>query len=428
MPWNDRSHTWYLLGPALALVVLCALATGLARPRSRATASVRSTPWAAVLCAFPDQPSVPATTAAIANWVTASGKGQGGLWDYFHDVSYGQLDLTGSTVVTDPATPSGWVAMPQPLTYYNQFSGPSPRRTIIFHDCLQAAVSRGADLGSYYGVLALLNTQKASESGAATMGQGPVTVTKPDGSTLTLTIAQTVLDPGAWDDTFAAQELLHGYNLRHSWADNPDVEYGNPYDVMSGMTNVYPTTGPQLGVGSFVGWAGAGLNAPNLDTLGLLDPSRVVAAPAGLTAPSVELAALNRPGANGYLMAKVTDPSDSTHYYTVEFRQKRGWDAGIPQDSVIIHEVRANGLNYLVRYGGGPALVGGQAFDNASYTVQIHVECLNSTAGTATVTLVVGRYSGCGQGQTPTGTTGSGGASGGGGAGGLPRHCNPCPQ
>jgi hypothetical protein len=57
--------------------------------------------------------------------------------------------------------------------------------------------------------------------------------------------------------TFNAHETGHCYGLAHSWSANPDVEYGDPWDIMSAMrvrafdNKDYPPAGP-------------GLNAPTL--------------------------------------------------------------------------------------------------------------------------------------------------------------------
>ncbi len=40
--------------------------------------------------------------------------------------------------------------------------------------------------------------------------------------------------------------------------------------------------------------------------------------------------------------------SGSETSYLVEFRRKKGWDAGIPRDTVLVHEVRNNGVCYLL--------------------------------------------------------------------------------
>jgi hypothetical protein len=69
-------------------------------------------PWAIVLCNFADTPLDPTTGARreprtpqyFENLFTQAGAGQGGLYDYFRDESYGSLSLMGSTV-------AGWYTL-----------------------------------------------------------------------------------------------------------------------------------------------------------------------------------------------------------------------------------------------------------------------------------------------------------------------------
>jgi hypothetical protein len=145
--------------------------------------------------------------------------------------------------------------------------------------------------------------------------------------------------------TFNAHETGHCYGLQHSWSANPDIEYGDPWDIMSAMrvrtfdNHHYPPAGP-------------GINAPTLYKLGWLPEERVftyVAHP-GETPPindgvTIELTSLNRPDLEGYQMVRILSPN---HIYTVEFRQASGWDSGIGaggnniRDGVLIHELRSN--------------------------------------------------------------------------------------
>lgn len=146
-----------------------------------------------------------------------------------------------------------------------------------------------------------------------------------------------VINGSAMQGTFQAHETGHCLGLAHSWSANPDVEYGDPWDIMSAAR-----------VKSFdnhaFGAVGPGLNAPTLYKLGWLPPERVATFFAAPSSPSaairqIELAPLNRSAASGYLMVRIISPN---HTYTIEFRQPTGWDAGIRRDGVLIHELRSN--------------------------------------------------------------------------------------
>lgn len=87
-------------------------------------------------------------------------------------------------------------------------------------------------------------------------------------------------------------------------------------------------------------------------------------------------------------MARIPfDPADFRRYYTVELRLKEGWDRGIPRDTLLIHEVRSNGLSYLIKSNGGPERLPGSSFTDSANGLQISVLSLNPTLGQATITI-----------------------------------------
>ena len=89
-----------------SLLAVLAMAGGLTALSGRpALAGVTGkTPYLVVMCKFADVASEPFTTAQVSDFFTETGSGKGGMYDYFHDVSYGNIDLTG--------TVKGWYQMP----------------------------------------------------------------------------------------------------------------------------------------------------------------------------------------------------------------------------------------------------------------------------------------------------------------------------
>lgn len=311
---------------------------------SSATAALAgSTPWAVIKCKFSDQPQEPAFHPAFIT-------GADGLAGYWRDMSYGQISLDGSLIY-------GWFTLPFTLA-----ESVSKSRAELIDAC--KAATTGVDFSQFYSVIAIMNARRDSGS------QG----------------GRVLLDPDAWVVSFGAHELGHGYNLPHSWSANPDSEYGNPWDIMSAMGVHYFQGSFGRSDGPLKYAAGPGLNAPNLNRLGWLPADRVVSWDGN--AQTVTIAALNHPEANGYLMAKVPfDAADPDHYYAIEFRRKTGWDQGIPQDTVLINEVRANGLAYLIGSDGGPQRLTNMTFRDADNNLVISVLNLNLNTSTAVVNM-----------------------------------------
>jgi hypothetical protein len=61
-----------------------------------------SKPWALILCKFSDHPEEPQAPQFFRDFVT---RGNGGINDYFNDVSYGNINMDGSNVF-------GWFDLP----------------------------------------------------------------------------------------------------------------------------------------------------------------------------------------------------------------------------------------------------------------------------------------------------------------------------
>ena len=113
---------------------------------------------------------------------------------------------------------------------------------------IDAAAANGVNLGPFRSVLVVHNY--GVDHGAA--GNGLLIVHQ---------------DPALCEFGFICHEMGHGHGLPHSFAANPDFEYGDGWDVMS-----FATTTFQFPI-TFNGTQGAatvGLNARNLEALGVL--------------------------------------------------------------------------------------------------------------------------------------------------------------
>lgn len=314
--------------------------------------AAQTTPWAVIKCKFSDQPQEPVFDPAFIT-------GPYGMAGYWLGVSYGRIRLDGSEVFP---TNGGWYTLPFTLA-----EGAAMTRLQRINACIAAA--NDVDVSPFYSVIAILNAPVDSGSSGG----------------------RVLLDPLAWNSSFAAHEMGHVYiGVNHSFDDTQMVycpgykpgEYGDGWDIMSAMT--FGGTRP-IFAGVF-GASGPGLNAPNLDRLGWLPADRISTWDG--SSQTVTLAALNHPEAGGSLMLKVpVDAGNPAHYYTVEYRRKTDWDQGIPRDTVLIHEIRADGisagLSYLITGNGGAERLPGSTYLDPGNNLAITVLAMDALSSSA---------------------------------------------
>lgn len=284
--------------------------------------SIQPWPWAIILCRFSDIPTETKPPAYYEELFTQNGTG--GMCDYFRTVSCGALDLTGSRVF-------GWFAMNHASSEVSQLHFPGDRSVLVQWG-LDTAAANGVNLATFRSVLIVQNF--GSDHGAA--GNGVLIVHK---------------DPRLCEFGFISHEMGHGFGLPHSWAANPDFQYGDGWDVMSWQTTqfTFPYTFKETS-----GLATVGMNAHNLTKLNAIPVYRTWSPSHPNFSEQVVLDPLGQlPLANhGYLAVRIqpnsTRPIRTNGYsYLTEFRRKEGWDQAIPRDAVLIHEVRTDGNSYI---------------------------------------------------------------------------------
>src|SRR5579859_3052009 len=206
-------------------------------------ASTINWPWAIILCRFNDLPATPQPPDYYADLYARNGLG--GLCDYWREVSGNALDLTGSQVF-------GWFTMAHASSELNTLHFPGDRWKLVQWG-MDAAVANGINLAPFKRVLTVQNY--GVDHGAAPNGVVIVHST-----------------PSLCEFGFISHEMGHGFGLPHSFAANPDMEYGDGWDVMS-----FATTPPLVPI-TFRGTQGqatVGLNARNLDALGAVPQRRM---------------------------------------------------------------------------------------------------------------------------------------------------------
>lgn len=332
-------------------------------------------PWIGLKCKFRDSTAEPAvfSQARLEPYLTRSGENTGNLYDYFRDTTYGGVLLTHATM------PWSWYTMPishsEAQAKYKEYAAKVPsesyRGRLIQH-CVDAARAQGVYV--------------PAGARAAVFVNVPIDIGS-DGSN---TLADDAL-PFSYDHAFMTHEMGHGYGLPHAMGDatsdpycsGPSGEYCDPWDTM-GDGYTYPTY-------ATYGRTAPGFNALALSKLGVLPAHRITSLPSPATSQltTVTLAALNRPEVNAPLEVRIGIPGlpIASRYLSVELRQKASWDRNIPQNAVLIREVREDGRGYLLTGGAGPQRLagGGYAGTHGGRWISVVVRSIDEASSTATL-------------------------------------------
>ena len=139
------------------------------------------------------------------------------------------------------------------------------------------------------------------------------------------------------------------------------------------------------------GAATVGLNARNRDALGSVPQRRMWIPNSWDFSEQISLDPLNQPpvGSHGFLVAKIVPNSTrprrpNSNSFTIECRRKANWDCNIPNDTVLIHEIRTDGRSYLQPTVWGQFTLG-QQFVTPDPKVFVKVTAMDSVWGSATV-------------------------------------------
>jgi hypothetical protein len=353
----------------VSLVLLVALQLAVPRAWAQGRPFRGSVKWSVLLCRFSDGGALPHAASFYRDMFVNGGTG--GLADYWDDISYGGIDLNGSEV-------RGWYSM-------------------------NITVAQGNALDRWGRVDACVNAARNAPTNAYQV---------PAGNRVAV-ITFPAIDMFGWDGGAflphdvdvggMAHEVGHGISLGHSFSDDPTYrnadwaaigEYDDPWDVMS-WGNAFRVPTLQFGDGP------VGLNGFHRDRMGWLPRHRILTFGAdGASSRTLTLAALDHPEAGGFLLVRVPfDPGDLNRYYTLELRRRTTWDAGIPADIVLLHEVkkRDDGVYYsfLLRERTGDRNPVQSVNANG---VTISVNSINAGASQASVTVTSGFVDRCLQG------------------------------
>lgn len=286
-----------------------------------------------------------------------------GMDHYFREISYDNINLTGSEV-------HGWYDLPLTYTEYNNLADGLNR---IVEDCTAAA-----DTDVYFPDFFNMNIM-LSESGIGNWGGGLVLTL--DGVNRFWGVAW-ISD---WENSQAvvAHEMGHVFGLPHSSGPYGQT-YDSLWDVMSG--------GGLLHDNQF-GYLADHTISYHKDILGWIPATQEYTGVSGSTQTiTLERLALPTDGGTAYLMATV--PIDATHFYTVEARRFAGYDDGLPGEAVVIHEVdplRSNEAQVVDPDGNGDPndsgamFVPGEVFDDPANGISVSVDSDTGTGYVVTI-------------------------------------------
>lgn len=369
---------------ALAVAALAPVVVAAAPPAGAAPAT---RPLAVILCKPSDRPAEPHAPSYYEAMFNETGNGQGGMFDYWRDVSYGQLSVSGTVV-------KGWYTVPKTTVEWNNLA----RGEDI--DACASMAKDDVDFSKFAGVVVLTNATGFNEDLYGTAG--PVTI-----AGTSYAIGGMVAEEDQ-PMRIIFHEAGHSLGLVHSRVHSrmtptsTQSDYGDPWDVMSCDDQCLH------GAVSYQGTGGPGLNVVQLTTAGWFPADRGFRSfdNSACRQSTVPMAALNHPEVPGYMEVRVPAAIPisfagtlltTTDYYAVELRSKDGWDAAIPADTTVIHLHGQDNYSYLVDTNGvigsyyRPSGIGqgaaGTEYVDTARNAYIAINTLDAAANTATVTV-----------------------------------------
>jgi hypothetical protein len=237
------------------------------------------------------------------------------IHDYYHEVSYGRVDMSSSEVV-EP-----WVRMGLTKDEVNAKAKADDvdARETAHKECLRVAGKKRSD---YDMTVVFLN--RDNDWGAIdTMA----------------TITSLAFDVWA-----SVHEIGHTYWMGEARSDDPNnKKYSDPWDPMSARNFTYTHSTP-FGVTE-----APGFNLPNRRTLGAVPSTHIKQIDKNSSEELLRLSAANRPGGRFVQLEVLLD--DATKKYSIEYREPTGFDRGIPRPTVLFHWTKlASGTTSLFNW------------------------------------------------------------------------------
>jgi len=330
-----------------------------------------SKPWITLMCKFSD---IAAEPNERAYFLDMYGNTRPGLNHYWKELSFNMVDVTGSAVAG-----TGWYTLPETELHYNPTdTEKGTDLTALAIDCI-AAADADVDFSLYSGINMMFNSD--FDNGWAWGGGWNDTL---DGVTRSWSI--TWEPPWSYANiSVISHEMGHGFGLPHS-SYNRAAVYDNAWDVMSqDRYNCAAATDPTYGCMAqhtisyhkdLMGWI------PGLQ-------KTTVAVGASSTITLEDLAA---PTSTNYQIAIIPIGGSVTNFYTVEARRFTGYDAKLPGEAVIIHNVdTTEDIPAVLVPGGlsstnpGVRFTAGETFADATNHIAVKVNSATTTGFAVTI-------------------------------------------
>jgi M6 family metalloprotease-like protein len=289
--------------PTVTAITVAAALGGVSQAYAPAEGAQR---WVAIPCRYADNSSFPVTPEYLHGLL---GEGPATIGQYWKEVSYGKVQVYGQAL--------RWRPLPKPQSSYVTGTSGDPNLNLLANDCLDAADAE-VDFTDVAGVLLVFN----GPVGCCAWGGG-ISIAR-DG--VSKSIGVTWLPAGwATAHNVVGHEMGHAFGLAHL----RDVGTTGPrWDIMASGATCTPTLP--------VGCRAVHTSAPHKEQLGWIEPARRLTLAAGTT-ETVLLESLAMPPSQGaYLTAIV--PLGREQLF-IESRWRRGYDAGVPGDAVVIYRV-----------------------------------------------------------------------------------------
>ncbi|MEO8609359.1 MAG: hypothetical protein ABI690_15815 [Chloroflexota bacterium] len=286
-------------------------------PRTELAVSAQSSgsqPFVNLKCQFPDRPPLARDHTFYDQLFSST---YPGLDNYWRQMSYNQINLTGTTLVDT------WYTLPHLRSYY--LHDDTVYLANIAYDCTQAA-NAAVNFPNFVGINIMLN----DSIGCCAWGTAGMFYTL-DG--VSKSYPTTWLPPWGQEYSTLGHEMGHGFGLPHSSgpASNPPQGYLSIYisdwDIMSNSSGAFVQNN-----GAY-GYTPPGTIGYHVDLAGWMPSAQkaviVPGRPNTITLEQLRATPASLP-ANTYLMAQIPITGSATHFYTVEVRAHTSYDVNIP--------------------------------------------------------------------------------------------------